>query len=150
MQRIMTKTILAAAIAGIVGAGPLTPSPAEAAPKFCKNGRGHPVHGYRWCVEKGFSPARHYRHPERHYYRDQHVYGRSAWDVVRRDPCRMDAYRRFAAEHKNPYKRQRFIERVAREGCSYRHSYYYAPDYGPYAYGRSYGPMDWFVDLIPR
>ena len=23
-------------------------------PKFCQNGRGHPVHGRAWCVEKGF------------------------------------------------------------------------------------------------
>ncbi|HEX6939790.1 MAG TPA: hypothetical protein VF158_10290 [Longimicrobiales bacterium] len=23
-------------------------------PKFCRNGEGHPVHGRRWCVEKGF------------------------------------------------------------------------------------------------
>lgn len=24
------------------------------APKFCRTGAGHPVHGRRWCVEKGF------------------------------------------------------------------------------------------------
>ncbi|NIQ55246.1 MAG: hypothetical protein GWN71_18260, partial [Gammaproteobacteria bacterium] len=23
-------------------------------PKFCRNGEGHPVHGRRWCAEKGF------------------------------------------------------------------------------------------------
>lgn len=27
---------------------------ARRGPPFCRNGRGHPVHGRRWCVEKGF------------------------------------------------------------------------------------------------
>lgn len=27
---------------------------ASRGPKFCQNGRGHPVHGRAWCVEKGF------------------------------------------------------------------------------------------------
>lgn len=26
-----------------------------AGPAFCRNGRGHPVHGWRWCVEKGWA-----------------------------------------------------------------------------------------------
>ncbi len=27
---------------------------AQRGPKFCRSGAGHPVHGQRWCVEKGF------------------------------------------------------------------------------------------------
>jgi hypothetical protein len=27
---------------------------AKAGPPFCRNGQGHPVHGRRWCAEKGF------------------------------------------------------------------------------------------------
>lgn len=23
-------------------------------PAFCRSGKGHPVHGYRWCVERGY------------------------------------------------------------------------------------------------
>ena len=44
-----------------------------------------------------------------------------AWDIVRRDPCRYgryDEYRRFADDHKNTEKRRRFVEQLAREGCS--------------------------------
>lgn len=29
----------------------------DAGPPFCRNGRGHPVHGWAWCLEKGFAPA---------------------------------------------------------------------------------------------
>ena len=41
-----------------------------------------------------------------------------AWDIVSNDPCRYDEYRRYAEQHKNPEKRWRFIERLARDGCS--------------------------------
>jgi hypothetical protein len=41
-----------------------------------------------------------------------------AWDIVRRDPCRYDEYRRFAAKHENPEKRRRVVEQLARDGCS--------------------------------
>jgi hypothetical protein len=34
-------------------------------PPFCRNGNGHPVHGWSWCVEKGFAA------PHRPYYRPQ-------------------------------------------------------------------------------
>lgn len=30
------------------------PSRARGGPPFCRSGRGHPVHGRRWCVDKGF------------------------------------------------------------------------------------------------
>lgn len=37
------------------------------APPFCRNRQGHPVHGWRWCVEKGFvrPEARHAWRPYR-------------------------------------------------------------------------------------
>lgn len=36
-------------------------------PPFCRNGRGHPKFGYRWCVEKGFAPPRRSRWTHRSY-----------------------------------------------------------------------------------
>ncbi len=56
-------------------------------------------------------------------YRDGYRYDR-AWAVVRHDPCRYAEYRRFAAYHRNPVKRQRMIERLAYEGCQRPHRYY--------------------------
>lgn len=58
------------------------------APPFCRSGRGHPVHGYRWCVENGFAPPRRYAHrpsPRRHWrpYRHDRVL------VVRHAPVRV-------------------------------------------------------------
>jgi hypothetical protein len=41
-----------------------------------------------------------------------------AWEIVRRDPCRYEEYRRYADNHKNPEKRRRVVERLARDGCS--------------------------------
>jgi hypothetical protein len=38
-------------------------------PAFCANGRGHPVHGMRWCQEKGWASAV--------------VWRRATWDGVR-------------------------------------------------------------------
>jgi hypothetical protein len=69
--------------------------------------------------------------------------GDAAWEIVRRDPCRWDEYVRFAERHKNPNKRQRFAERLAREGCSrppavYGYGYDGYDPYrgrGPYGYG---------------
>ncbi len=45
-----------------------------------------------------------------------------AWDVVRNDPCRYEEYRDFARDHKNPEKRRRYVEYLAREGCSRKYS----------------------------
>lgn len=42
-----------------------------------------------------------------------------AWEIVRRDPCRADEYRRFAAKHKNPERRRAAVWRLAHEGCSH-------------------------------
>lgn len=30
------------------------PTGKKGGPPFCQNGNGHPVHGWRWCVEKGY------------------------------------------------------------------------------------------------
>ena len=43
----------------------------------------------------------------------------SAWGIVRSDPCRYDEYQRFAQANSNADKRSRFVERLAREGCSF-------------------------------
>jgi hypothetical protein len=40
-------------------------------PAFCRNGRGHPVKGWRWCVEKGWAGYGHARTT------------RARWDRVR-------------------------------------------------------------------
>lgn len=29
----------------------------ERGPPFCRSGEGHPVHGWGWCVRKGFGPS---------------------------------------------------------------------------------------------
>jgi hypothetical protein len=36
-----------------------------AGPPFCRNGQGHPVHGRRWCVEKGYPVGRDGRESDR-------------------------------------------------------------------------------------
>lgn len=76
----------------------------------------------------------------RHYYgRGDYTYGdmtdRDAWEIVRRDPCRYDEYRRFAHEHKNPAKRRAAVWRLAHEGCRAERQYeqqqpYYDDDRG--------------------
>ena len=53
---------------------------------------------------------------------------RDAWEIVRRDPCRYDEYRRFAEKHKNPDKRREVVWRLAHEGCSREHDYGYEYD----------------------
>jgi hypothetical protein len=74
-------------------------------------------------------------------YAGGHRGGYSAWDVVRGDPCRYDAFQRFAAKHENPNKRARFAERLAREGCDCERVAYDAPDYGAPAYAApAYAP----------
>ncbi|HEX8695546.1 MAG TPA: hypothetical protein VF746_24245 [Longimicrobium sp.] len=41
-------------------------------PSFCRNGRGHPVYGRSWCLDKGFGLGR-----------DIGVWRRAPWDTVR-------------------------------------------------------------------
>jgi hypothetical protein len=64
----------------------------------------------------GCEPRYHDGYGRRHGYYDEDR--DEAWEIVRRDPCRHEEYRRFADDHKNPEKRRRFVERLAREGCS--------------------------------
>jgi hypothetical protein len=61
----------------------------------------------------------------RRHHRD---YDRHAWRVVRNDPCLLHEYREFASEHKNPNKRARFVNRLAREGCPDPHYHYPRPE----------------------
>jgi hypothetical protein len=63
-------------------------------------------------------------------------YGGSAWDIVQSDPCRAAEFARYARKHKNPNKRARKIEKLAREGCDDRYAYGYAGQpYGGGGYG---------------
>jgi hypothetical protein len=78
--------------------------------------------------------APHYRYHERGY-RDPYGHRTEremndddAWEIVRRDPCRYDEYRRFAAKHKNPERRRDVVWRLAREGCSRERAYDYDSD----------------------
>jgi hypothetical protein len=50
---------------------------ARGGPPFCASGAGHPVHGWRWCEEKGY--ARDYR---RDYGRDYGYGGGAAWHRI--------------------------------------------------------------------
>ncbi len=76
--------------------------------------------------------------PRHDYYgrRAHEMDDRDAWEIVRRDPCRYDEYRRFAAEHKNPEKRRQVVWQLARDGCSRARTYESQPrrprDYDDY------------------
>lgn len=66
----------------------------RAVPAFCRNGRGHPVHGRRWCRDRFGYDRIHVRRPwvrtrwddayfridRRHRYGDRHV---EAWELAR-------------------------------------------------------------------
>lgn len=54
----------------------------------------------------------------RGYERQREMDDRDAWEIVRRDPCRYDEYRRYAEKHKNEDKRRAAVWKLAREGCS--------------------------------
>jgi hypothetical protein len=56
-------------------------------------------------------------------------YPDSAWEVVRNDPCRYREYQDYAREHKNPEKRRRYAEKLAREGCRDRYRGHDARDH---------------------
>ena len=45
---------------------------ARGGPAFCRNGYGHPVHGPRWCVVKGFGLGGRYAHDPRLYHHRWH------------------------------------------------------------------------------
>jgi len=59
---------------------------AQRGPEFCRNGAGHPVHGRRWCVEKGFGLG----HPRvaRRDRRDRERWERERWNDVVFSPSR--------------------------------------------------------------
>lgn len=40
-----------------LGAEPLLAQGRGGGPPFCRNGQGHPVHGWSWCVAKGWAPG---------------------------------------------------------------------------------------------
>jgi hypothetical protein len=69
---------------------------------------------------------------ERGYYDDrrgaQEFDDRDAWEIVRRDPCRYEEYRRYAEKHKNPDKRRKVVWQLARDGCSRGRAYDYDYD----------------------
>jgi hypothetical protein len=126
---------------------PLAAVEAKGGPKFCRNGQGHPVHGWQWCVDHGFVDY-HRRYDPEYERRSRRAWGRgyaSAWDVVRDDPCRLNEYRRFAAEHENPRRRSRFLERIARDGCDDRaYARYYGDDWDR----RDRGPRSWLEGVL--
>ncbi len=58
----MTRIALATGLALVTFSLTATPILAQqgargGGPPFCQNGQGHPVHGWSWCVSKGFAPA---------------------------------------------------------------------------------------------
>jgi hypothetical protein len=57
---------------------------AKKGPSFCRNGRGHPVHGWRWCARRGWA-VNHYR-PVR-----ARAYPAGIWASVRWDGVWLDA-----------------------------------------------------------
>lgn len=57
-------------------------------PAFCRSGRGHPVHGWRWCARRGWR-ARQYR-PVRAYPLPARAYPAGIWASVRWDGVWLD------------------------------------------------------------
>jgi hypothetical protein len=43
------------------------PGRASGGPVFCRNGSGHPVHGRRWCADKGFGLGGRYGYDDRNW-----------------------------------------------------------------------------------
>jgi hypothetical protein len=69
-----------------------------------------------------------YGYDHRHPYdpgREREMTQHEAWEIVQRDPCRYDEYRRFAEHHKNPDKRREVVWRLAHEGCHHERDYDY-------------------------
>jgi hypothetical protein len=83
-------------LASLMVAGPVLaqhPGNRGGGPPFCRSGQGHPVHGWGWCVAKGWAPAPAYAHPVP-------VRG---WEVILWD----DAYFR----HDRPVRHDRWLDR---------------------------------------
>lgn len=77
-------------------------------PKFCQNGQGHPVHGMRWCYEKGFG-------------RDRYTSRRPGWErrtignIVFGRPQRTDRVRILDRRDLEDLLGRRTVQRLAGE-----------------------------------
>ena len=72
---------------------------ARGGPPFCRNGQGHPVHGRRWCRDKGFGDGDRARDRERYPRRDDRWGERGGWgDVILDGPRRTDRRQRTVDE----------------------------------------------------
>lgn len=60
-------------------------------PPFCSSGAGHPVHGWEWCVSKGWASAR----SSRAYSEPVRGWGSVYWDDVVFSPRRSPRYDRY-------------------------------------------------------
>ena len=89
-------------------------------PVFCRNGHGHPVHGPRWCVAKGFGLGGRYGYDSRIYNRryDDYRYDRVREEVViirvpsERGRRYYDDYHRFDRRGLNELLGDRFFARL--------------------------------------
>lgn len=68
-------------------------------PAFCRNGQGHPVHGMRWCRDKGFGNDRWDR-------RDDRRYDDRRYDDRRYDDGRNGSYERAHQQFHYQHDRQ--------------------------------------------
>jgi hypothetical protein len=89
-------------------------------PAFCRNGHGHPVHGPRWCVAKGFGLGGRYGYDDRRYDRryDDYRYDRVRDVVIIRAPSERgrryyDDYHRFDRRELNDLLGDRFYTRLS-------------------------------------
>jgi hypothetical protein len=94
-------------------------------PAFCRNGHGHPVHGPRWCVAKGFGLGGRYGYDSRYYNRryDDYRYDRMREDVIFRIPVGRggryyDDYHRFDRRGLNELVGDRFYAHLTRHSRS--------------------------------
>jgi hypothetical protein len=76
-------------------AEPLTAQGRGGGPPFCRSGQGHPVHGWAWCVEKGWAPAPRYD--------DYYPAPVRGWDLVIWEDARFN--------HRRPPRQQRWLDR---------------------------------------
>jgi hypothetical protein len=78
-----------------LAAEPLTAQGRGGGPPFCRNGQGHPVHGWSWCVAKGWAPA-----PRYHYHYPAPVRG---WELV--------IWEDAGFRHRRPPRHDRWLDR---------------------------------------
>lgn len=99
MNRTVLTTGFALAILSLTAA-PLLAQPGSrgGGPPFCRSGQGHPVHGWAWCVSKGWASPAYVAYPVP-------VRG---WDVVSWDDARF--------RHRQPVRYDRWMGRRDLEG----------------------------------